>query len=230
MKTELEKCMAGEWYDCHDPYFIEAKAKASEWCARYNAIPYSRRGERRKMLEDFFGAVGSNVSVGDNFTCGFGRNIFIGSNVSINLNCTFIDCNRIDIGSDTLIAPCVHLTTATHPVELADRLTPDWNPDSGEYRWRTYALPIRIGRGCWIGANVVVLPGVTIGDGAVIGAGSVVTKDIPANVVAVGNPCRVIREINNSLYQQSLDHRTDSSSSYQNIFMGYPRPTGQQGG
>ena len=230
MKTELEKCMAGEWYDCHDPYFIEAKAKASEWCARYNAIPYSRRGERRKMLEDFFGAVGSNVSVGDNFTCGFGRNIFIGSNVSINLNCTFIDCNRIDIGSDTLIAPCVHLTTATHPVELADRLTPDWNPDSGEYRWRTYALPIRIGRGCWIGTNVVVLPGVTIGDGAVIGAGSVVTKDIPANVVAVGNPCRVIREINNSLYQQSLDHRTDSSSSYQNIFMGYPRPTGQQGG
>ena len=196
MNKELEKCMAGEWYDCHDPYFIEAKAKASEWCARYNTIPYSQRGKRRKMLDELFGAVGSNVSVGDNFTCGFGRNIYIGSNVSVNLNCTFIDCNRIDIGSDTLIAPCVHLTTATHPVELADRLTPDWNPDSGEYRWRTYALPIRIGRGCWIGANVVVLPGVTIGDGTVIGAGSVVTKDIPANVVAVGNPCRVIREIN----------------------------------
>ena len=197
MKTELEKCMAGEWYDCHASEFIEGKARASDWCARYNAIPYSQRDERRRMLEELFGAVGENVSVGDGFTCGFGHNIYVGSNVSINLNCTFIDCNRIDIGADTLIAPCVHLTTATHPVELSDRLTPDWDSASGEYRWRTYALPIHIGRGCWIGAHVVVLPGVTIGDGTVIGAGSVVTKDIPANVVAVGNPCRVLRQINN---------------------------------
>ena len=189
--------MAGEWYDCHASEFIEGKARASDWCARYNAIPYSQRDERRRMLEELFGAVGENVSVGDGFTCGFGHNIYVGSNVSINLNCTFIDCNRIDIGADTLIAPCVHLTTATHPVELSDRLTPDWNSASSEYRWRTYALPIHIGRGCWIGANVVVLPGVTIGDGTVIGAGSVVTKDIPANVVAVGNPCRVLRQINN---------------------------------
>ena len=194
--TELEKCMAGEWYDCHSPELIEAKAKASEWCRRYNAIPYSRRNERRKMLDELFGAVGTNVSVGDNFTCDFGRNIYIGSNVSVNLNCTFIDCNRITIGNDVLIAPCVHLTTASHPVELIERLNPKWNPDSIEYRWRTYAKPINIGNGCWIGANVVVLPGVTIGEGTVIGAGSVVTKNIPANVVAVGNPCRVIRRIN----------------------------------
>jgi acetyltransferase-like isoleucine patch superfamily enzyme len=196
MMTEKEKCMAGMLYDCHSPEFIAAKARASEWCARYNATPYSRRNERRKMLEELFGAVGTNVSVGDHFTCDFGTNIYIGSNVSINLNCTFIDCNRITIGNDVLIAPCVHLTTATHPVELSERLTPDWNPESGAYRWRTYAKPITIGNGCWIGANVVVLSGVTIGDGTVIGAGSVVTKDIPSNVVAVGNPCRVIREIN----------------------------------
>ena len=194
--TELEKCMAGEWYDCHSPELIEAKAKASEWCRRYNATPYSRRSERRKMLDELFGAVGTNVSVGDNFTCDFGRNIYIGSNVSVNLNCTFIDCNRITIGNDVLIAPCVHLTTASHPVELIERLNPKWNPDSIEYRWRTYAKPINIGNGCWIGANVVVLPGVTIGEGTVIGAGSVVTKNIPANVVAAGNPCRVIRRIN----------------------------------
>ena len=193
---ELEKCMAGEWYDCHDAIFIERKARASAWCAKYNAIPYARRAERRKMLDELFGAVGDNVSVGDNFTCGFGVNIYIGSNVSVNLNCTFIDCNRITIGNDVLIAPCVHITTATHPVELEDRLTPDWNPESGEYRWRTYAQPVTIGNGCWIGANAVILPGVTIGDGTVIGAGSVVTRDIPANVVAVGNPCRVLREIN----------------------------------
>ena len=196
MNKELEKCMAGKLYDCHDPIFIKRKARASAWCAKYNAVPYAQRSERRKMLDELFGAVGQNVSVGDNFTCGFGVNIFIGSNVSVNFNCTFIDCNRITIGNDVLIAPCVHLTTATHPVELNERLTPDWNPGSGEYRWRTIALPITIGNGCWIGANVVVLPGVTIGDGTVIGAGSVVTHNIPANVVAFGNPCKVIREIN----------------------------------
>lgn len=196
MKTELEKCMAGECYDCHDPIFLVGKAKASEWCARYNATPYSQRQERKKMLKEIFGSVGENVSVGNNFTCDFGTNIYIGSNVSINLNCTFIDCNRITIGSNVLIAPCVHLTTATHPVELKDRLTPNFNAESGEYFCRTCALPITIEDGCWIGANVVVLPGVTIGAGTVIGAGSVVTKDIPANVVAAGNPCRIIREIN----------------------------------
>ena len=195
-KTEIEKCLAGELYDCHAPEFLKGKVRASEWCARYNAIPYGRRTERRRMIDELFGAVGSNVSVGHGFTCDFGSNIYIGSNVSINLNCTFIDCNRITIGNDVLIAPCVHLNTAAHPIELVERLTPDWSPGSSEYRFRTYALPIKIGNGCWIGANVVVLPGVTIGGGAVIGAGSVVTKDIPANVVAVGNPCRVVRDIN----------------------------------
>lgn len=196
MQTELEKCMAGELYDCHAPEFMKGKAKASEWCTKYNAIPYSKKAERRQMLESFFGSIGENVSVGGNFTCGFGYNIHIGTNVSINLNCTFIDCNRIIIGSNVLIAPCVHLTTATHPIELAERLTPEWSAESGEYFCRTYALPIIIEDGCWIGANVVILPGVTIGHGSVIGAGSVVTKDIPPNVVAVGNPCKVIRNIN----------------------------------
>ena len=95
-----------------------------------------------------------------------------------------------------MIASNVQIYTATHPVELADRLTPDWDPESGEYFCRTYALPVKIGSGCWIGGGAIILPGVTIGDGTVIGAGSVVTKDIPANCVAVGNPCRVIRSIN----------------------------------
>lgn len=196
MKSELEKCLSGELYNCHDEYFIKGKARASELCRLYNATPYSDRAGRRKLLEEMFASIGDNVTVGDGFTCGFGTNISIGSNVSINMNCTFIDCNKIVIGNDTLIASGVHLTTAAHPVELSERLTPNWDPASGEYRWRTYAKPITIGNGCWIGANVVILPGVTIGDGAVIGAGSVVTKDIPPNVVAVGSPCRVLREIN----------------------------------
>ena len=195
-RTEMEKCLAGELYDCHARVFLEGKARAAEWCGRYNAVPYARRAERREMLEELFGGVGENVSVGDGFTCDFGVNIFVGSNVSINKNCTFIDCNRIIIGSNVLIAPHVHLNTATHPVELAERLTAGWTMESGEYFCRTRALPIRIGNGCWIGANVVVLAGVSIGDGAVVGAGSVVTRDVPPNVLAAGNPCRIIREIN----------------------------------
>ena len=138
------------------------------------------------------------------FICDYGRNIYVGSNVSVNMNCTFVDCNRIDIGSNVLIASNVQLYTATHPVELSQRLTPDWNPESGEYFCRTYARPIKIGNGCWLGGGVIVLPGVTIGDGCVIGGGSVVTKDIPPNSLAVGNPCRVIRKINEEARNGSI--------------------------
>lgn len=112
------------------------------------------------------------------------------------MNCTFVDCNKITIGDNVLIASNVQLYTATHPVELSERLTPDWSVETQQYFCRTYALPIKIGNGCWLGGGVIVLPGVTIGDGSVIGAGSVVTKDIPENSLAVGNPCRVIRRIN----------------------------------
>lgn len=203
MKTELEKCMAGEWYNCHDSIFIERKAKASAWCTRYNSTPYSQRGSRYELLKEQFGAVGNNVSVGDEFICGFGNNIYIGDNVSINIRCILIDCNKITIGNNVLIAPGVQINTSTHPVELSDRLTPNWNSKTGEYRWRTYALPITIEDNCWIGAGAIILPGVTIGKGSVIGAGSVVNKDIPANSVAVGNPCRVIKTINQYMQNEN---------------------------
>lgn len=194
--NELEKCMAGKWYDCHDEIFLEYKNTARKLLAQYNALAYDQKKEKTAILKELFGSMGNNVSVGLPFICDYGRNIHIGTNVSVNMNCTFVDCNRIDIGDNVLIASNVQIYTATHPVKLADRLTPNWNPESGEYFCRTYALPVKIGNGCWIGGGVIILPGVTIGDGSVIGAGSVVTKDIPANCVAVGNPCRVIRQIN----------------------------------
>ena len=196
--NELEKCMAGEWYDCHDEIFLDYKNTARRLLAQYNALAYDQKKEKTDILKELLGSMGNNVSVGLPFICDYGRNIHIGTNVSVNMNCTFVDCNRIDIGDNVLIASNVQIYTATHPVELADRLTPNWNPESGEYFCRTYALPVKIGSGCWIGGGVIILPGVTIGDGSVIGAGSVVTKDIPANCVAVGNPCRVIRKINKS--------------------------------
>lgn len=168
--------MAGEWYNCHDDIFLEYKNNARNLLSQYNSFSYNQKKEKTEVLKKLFGSMGTNVS--------------------INMNCTFVDCNRIEIGNNVLIASNVQIYTATHPVELSDRLTPDWNPDSGEYFCRTYALPVKIGNGCWIGGGAIILPGVSIGDGTVIGAGSVVTKDIPANCVAVGNPCRVIRKIN----------------------------------
>lgn len=194
--NELEKCMAGEYYDCHDEIFLEYKNNARELLSEYNALTYTQKEEKYRLLKKLFGSVGTNVSVGLPFICDYGCNIHIGDNVSVNMNCTFVDCNKIVIGNNVLIASNVQLYTSTHPVELSERLTPDWNPESGEYFCRTYARPITIGNGCWLGGGVIVLPGVTIGDGSVIGAGSVVTKDIPPNSVAVGNPCRVIRRIN----------------------------------
>jgi len=194
--------MAGEYYNCHDDIFLNFKAAARNLLAKYNSLAYEQKTEKRKILEQLFGQIGSNVSVGLPFICDYGRNIYLGSNVSVNMNCTFVDCNKITIGDNVLIASNVQLYTATHPVALSERLTPDWNIESGEYFCRTYALPITIGNNCWLGGGVIVLPGVTIGDGAVIGAGSVVTKNIPANTVAVGNPCRVIRKINENVNNQ----------------------------
>lgn len=194
--TELEKCMAGKYYDCHDKIFLEIKGQARKLLKEYLALSYEQKKEKTNILSQLFGGIGSNVSVGVPFICDYGRNIYVGNNVSINMNCTFVDCNKIEIGDNVLIASNVQIYTATHPVELSERLTPNWNPEKGEYFCRTYALPVKIGNGSWLGGGVIVLPGVTIGDGCVIGAGSVVTKDIPSNSLAVGNPCRVIRKIN----------------------------------
>lgn len=194
--TELEKCMAGKSYNCHDEVFLDFKTHARKLLKEYHGLAYEQKEEKYEILKQLFGSIGTNVSVGQPFICDYGRNIHIGSHVSVNMNCTFIDCNKITIGNYVLIASNVQIYTAAHPVELSKRLTPDWKPESEQYFCRTYALPVKIGNGCWLGGGVIVLAGVTIGDGSVIGAGSVVTKDIPENSLAVGNPCRVIRKIN----------------------------------
>lgn len=194
--NELEKCMAGEWYDCHNELFLEYKNKARELLTKYQALTYHDKEGKTKILHELLGNIGTNVSVGLPFICDYGCNIYLGNNVSVNMNCTFVDCNKITIGNDVLIASNVQIYTAAHPVELSERLVPNWKPECPEYFCRTYALPVTIGNGCWLGGGVIVLPGVTIGDGCVIGAGSVVTKNIPPNCVAVGNPCKVTRKIN----------------------------------
>lgn len=196
MISELEKCMAGEYYNCHDDIFLGYKRTARKLLAEYHRLAYEQKNEKTEILQKLFGRIGTNVSVGQPFLCDYGQNIYLGNSVSINMNCTFVDCNRIEIGDNVLISSNVQLYTSTHPTELSERMVPDWSPESGEYFCRTYALPITIGSGCWLGGGVVVLPGVTIGNGSVIGAGSVVTRNIPADCVAAGNPCRVLRTIN----------------------------------
>ena len=197
MKSEMEKCLAGEWYDCHDPIFLEMKGKTQSLLMEYNSLPYERKEQKQAILKDMLGRIGTKVSVGHSFLCDYGRNIHIGNNVTVNMGCTFVDCNKITIGNNVLIAPNVQIYTATHPIELNERLTPVETSEGTQYVRHTFALPVTVGDGCWIGGGVVILPGINIGEGSVIGAGSVVTKDIPANSLAVGNPCRVIRQINN---------------------------------
>lgn len=192
MKTEMEKCLAGEWYDCHDNVFLELKSKAHRLMMKYNSLPYEQKAEKREILKEMLGSIGTKVSIGHSFTCDYGINIHIGNNVTINTGCTFVDCNRITIGDNVLIAPNVQIYTASHPVEFTERLT----FENDTCIRRTFALPVTVEDGCWIGGGVVILPGVTIGKGSVIGAGSIVTKDIPKNCLAAGNPCKVIRKIN----------------------------------
>lgn len=163
---------------------------------KYNSLPYEKQEEKQAILKEMLGSIGTKVSVGHSFLCDYGCNIHIGNNVTVNTGCTFVDCNKITIGNNVLIAPDVRIYTATHPVELAERLTPQETPEGIEYIRHTFALPVTIEDGCWIGGGVIILPGVTIGQGSTIGAGSVVTKNIPANSLAAGNPCKVIRKIN----------------------------------
>lgn len=196
MKTELEKCMAGEWYDCHDKVFLEFKSKTHRLLMKYNSLPYDRKEEKYEVLKEMFGSIGTKVSIGHSFICDYGCNIHIGNNVTVNTGCTFVDCNKITIGNNVPIAPNVQIYTATHPIDLNERLAPVETDDGVDYIRRTFALPVTIEDGCWIGGGVIILPGITIGKGSVIGAGSVVTKNIPPDSLAAGNPCKVIRKIN----------------------------------
>lgn len=158
---------------------------------KYNSLPYDHKEEKRQVLKEMLGSVGTKVSIGHSFICDYGRNIHIGNNVTVNTGCTFVDCNRITIGNNVLIAPNVQIYTATHPIELNERLTPVETDEGIEYIRHTYALPVTIEDGCWIGGGVIILPGITIGKGSVIGAGSVVTKIFLPTAWRRGTPARL---------------------------------------
>lgn len=195
METNYQRFLSGEYCNHLDEEVLEMMIRTRKLLPLLNSANSVDDEERENIIQELFGSVGKYVSVGMNFYCECGKHIFLGDKVVINMNCTFLDDNIISIGSNVLIAPNVQLYTATHPVEAGERFVEDWDEHSGDLFFRTKALPITIGNYVWIGGGAIVLPGVTIGDNCVIGAGSVVTKSIPANSVAAGNPCRIIRKL-----------------------------------
>lgn len=196
MKTEYEKCMAGEpFIGGNDPKIVEMILRTRRLLAQFNATDYADTERKQALLREMFGSLGKGVNVDINFHCEYGKNIFVGDKVIINMNCTFIDNNRIEIGNNVLIAPNVQIYTATHSTKVNERMLQEWT--EGQEICHTYALPVKIEDGVWIGGGAIILPGVTIGRNSVIGAGSVVSRSIPANSEAVGNPCRIIKEIDN---------------------------------
>lgn len=168
------------WLDGLSEERLECKKKIYE----YNHLPPERWEERTELIKNILGSTGENVHIEEPFHCDYGSNIEVGENFFANYNLTVLDVGKVTIGDNAQIAPNVSIYTAGHPV----------HPDSRNSGYE-YGIDISIGDNVWIGGNTCILPGVHIGNNVVIGAGSVVTKDIPDNMIAVGNPCRVIKEI-----------------------------------
>jgi maltose O-acetyltransferase len=183
MKTERQKMLAGELYDPVDPELVAARARARDLCQALNATREAQQQERRQILQELFGAGGDTVWMQPPFFCDYGSNIELGERVFFNFNCVVLDVCPVRIGSFTLFGPAVQIYTPMHPLNAELR------------RREEFGRAVEIGSDVWVGGGAIILPGVRIGSKAVIGAGSVVTKDIPEAVFAAGNPCRVVRAI-----------------------------------
>lgn len=181
-----------DFLETADDETLRQIARARELTREYYHSDYFDTQKRNSILVKLFGSIGENVSIDTPFHCDHGKNIFLGNDIIIGMNCTFVDNSPIRIGNRTLIASNVQLYTSSHPILPEERLVPNWKEKNTTF-FKTYARPIEIKDNVWIGGGSILLAGVTIGENSVIGAGSVVNQSIPANCVAVGNPCRVIR-------------------------------------
>ncbi|MBK9978357.1 MAG: sugar O-acetyltransferase [Gemmatimonadetes bacterium] len=193
--SQRDRMLAGEPYNSRDPELLALAHRARALLATFAALPSTDTDGRHRVLADLLGSVGDGVWIEPPFFCDYGAHVTIGSGTFVNVNCVFLDSAAIRIGADVLIAPGVQLLTVTHPLAAAERIVAPSERSAGTAPYRTYARPITVGDGAWLGAGAIVLPGVTIGANAVIGAGSVVTSDIPPDCLALGQPCRVQRSL-----------------------------------
>jgi maltose O-acetyltransferase len=183
MNSERQKMLAGELYDPMDPELVQSRERARDLCQSLNATREAEQEKRRGILLELFGAGGDTVWMQPPFFCDYGSNIELGHRVFFNFNCVVLDVCLVRIGSFSLFGPAVQIYTPMHPFNAELR------------RGEEFGKPVEIGSDVWVGGGAIILPGVSIGSRAVIGAGSVVTRDVPGGVFAAGNPCRVIREI-----------------------------------
>jgi maltose O-acetyltransferase len=181
-RTEKEKMLAGEMYNCLDPALEVERQKAKELMLRYNLA--ESEDERQAILPQMLGGVGKNSLIWPPFYCSYGKNTYLGDNVFLNYMCTILDNNEVRFGNHVMVGPAVQFLTAAHSLNVEER-----------NRGLEVAKAITIEDNVWIGGGALLLPGVTVGRNAVVGAGAVVTKDVPADTIVGGNPARVIREV-----------------------------------
>jgi len=184
MKTEKEKMLSGNPYFANGKELFLERQQAKELVFEFNNLPPKELKPRIEIIKKLFGKTEKGLYIEPPFRCDYGYNISVGKNFYSNYNCTILDCAPVTIGDNVMFAPNVSIFTAGHPIHFEKR-------NSGI----EYAFPVSIGDNVWIGGNVVINPGISIGKNTVIGSGSVVTKDIPDNVIAAGNPCKIIRQI-----------------------------------
>lgn len=183
MESERHKMLAGELYNPLAADLVAAREHARNLCHALNETWESQQAERRRILQNLFGSGGDTVWMQPPFYCDYGSNVYLGTRVFFNFNCVVLDVCEVQIGDYALFGPGVQILTPLHPLNAELR------------REREFGKPVEIGADVWIGAGALILAGVRIGARAVIGAGSVVTRDIPEGVVAVGNPCRIIKDV-----------------------------------
>lgn len=184
MKTEKQKMLAGELYFAGDEQLTQERIRARRLIYAYNNTSPDELETREEILSQLFGRMGGSVFVEPTFRCDYGYNIYVGENFYANFDCVFLDVCTITIGDNCLLAPGVHIYTATHPLDATERKSA-----------LELGKPVSIGHNVWIGGRAVINPGVTIGDNVVVASGAVVTKNIPSNVLVGGNPARILKEL-----------------------------------
>ncbi|WP_068786678.1 maltose acetyltransferase domain-containing protein [Paenibacillus phocaensis] len=183
-RTETQKMLAGEWYNAGDAELVAARLRARRLTREYNATREDEQERRSSLLQELLGGCGDDTFIEPTFRCDYGSNIYVGNHFYANFDCVILDVCEVRIGEYCFMAPGVHIYTATHPLDPTAR-------NSGA----EFGKPVNIGNNVWIGGRAVIVPGVTIGDNAVIAAGAVVTKDVPKGAVVGGNPAKIIKNV-----------------------------------